>query len=154
MKFADYIYENTQRIQTQRPLNESKLSDLIDDLHPFYAVRLMPKTLKVNKCYLTDEGEDVLKGRADIMDYVDGDTLLVDFIELKSKFITICLYFKEHNGQTDITLKSNIPGVTEQDLENYFNIAKTVAVSYEEGKGSLAQLYNELSYYHELYEIR
>ena len=50
----------------------------------FYAVRLMPKTLKLNKCYLTDEGENVVKGRADIMDYADGDALLIDFAELTS----------------------------------------------------------------------
>ena len=84
IKFTDYIYDSPKK--TQRPLNESKISDLVNETHPFYAVRLMPKkkTLKLNKCYLTDEGEDVVKGRADIMDYADGDTLLIDFAELTS----------------------------------------------------------------------
>ena len=33
----------------------------------------MPKTLKLNECYLTDEDKDVVKGWADIMDYANGD---------------------------------------------------------------------------------
>ena len=152
MKFADYIYDSPKK--TQRPLNESKISDLVNETHPFYAVRLMPKTLKLNKCYLTDEGEDVVDGRADIMDYANSDTLLIDFVELKSKFITICLYFKEHNGQTDITLKSNIPGITEEDLENYYKFAKKFATDNSVGKGPLAQLFDEIKYFHELYEVR
>lgn len=84
MKFTDYIYDSQRK--TQRPLNESKISDLVNETHPFLCSKTnaKKKTLKLNKCYLTDEGEDVVKGRADIMDYADGDTLLIDFAELTS----------------------------------------------------------------------
>lgn len=41
MKFTDYIYDSPKK--TQRPLNESKISDLVNETHPFYTVRLMPK---------------------------------------------------------------------------------------------------------------
>lgn len=151
MKFADYIYGSPKK--TQRLLNESKISDLVNETHPFYAVRLMPKTLKLNKCYLTDEGEDVVDGRADIMDYANGDTLLIDFVELKSKLVTICVYYKEYEP-CDITLKSNIPGVTDEDLENYYKVAKIFATDKGVGKGPLAQLFDEIKYFHELYEVR
>lgn len=113
----------------------------------------MPETLKITRYDLTDEGEDVLAGRANIMDYADGDTLLLDFVELKSNLLTICVYYKE-NEPCDITLKSNIRGVTDKDLENYWKIAKKVAIDKGTGKGSLAQLFEEINYFHELYEVR
>ena len=113
----------------------------------------MPKTLKLVRCDLTDEGEDVVDGRADIMDYANGDTLLIDFVELKSKLVTICVYYKEYEP-CDITLKSNIPGITDEDLENYFKITKKVAIDKGTEKGPLAQLFDEINYFHELYELR
>ena len=151
MKFADYIYSNPKK--TQSPLNESKISDFIQDLYPFYAASKIPNTLKITRYDLTDEGEDVLKGRANIMDYADGDTLLLDFVELKSKLLTICVYYEQYEP-CNITLKSNIPGVTDEDLENYFKITKKVAIDNSVGKGPLAQLFNEIKYFHELYEVR
>ena len=44
MKFANYIYSNPKK--TQRPLNESKISDFIQDLYPFYAASKIPGHLK------------------------------------------------------------------------------------------------------------
>ena len=151
MKFADYIYSNPKK--TQRPLNESKISDFIQDLYPFYAASKIPKTLEITRYDLTDEGEDVVDGRADIMDYANGDTLLIDFVELKSKLVTICVYYKEYEP-CDITFKSNIPGITDEDLENYYKVAKKFATDNSVGKGHLAQLFDEIKYFHELYEVR
>ena len=87
------------------------------------------------------------------MDYADSDTLLLDFVELKSKLLTICVYYKQYEP-CNITLKSNIYGVTDEDLENYFKITKKVAIDKGTGKGTLAQLFDEINYFHELYEIR
>ena len=33
MKFTDYIYDSLKK--TQIPLNESKISDLVNETHPF-----------------------------------------------------------------------------------------------------------------------
>lgn len=151
MKFTNYIYDSPKK--TQRPLNESKISEFIYDYYPFYAAEKMPKTLKITRYALTDEGEDVLAGRADIMDYADDDTLLLDFVELKSNLLTICVYYKK-NGPCGIILKSNIRGVTDEDLENYWKIAKKVAIDKVIGKGTLAQLFTEINYFHELNEVR
>ena len=151
MKFADYIYDSSKKFKDL--LNESKIPEFIYDYYPFYAAEKMPETLKITRYDLTDEGEDVLAGRADIMDYADGDTLLLDFVELKSNLLTIRVYYKE-NEPCDITLKSNIRGVTDEDLENYWKIAKKVAIDKGTGKGTLAQLFTEINYFHGLNEVR
>lgn len=151
MKFADYIYDTPKK--NQRPLNESKIPEFIYDYYPFYAAEKMPETLKITRYDLTDEGEDVLEGRANIMDYAYGDTLLLDFVELKSNLLTICVYYKEYEP-CDITLKSNIRGATNKDLENYWKIAKKVVIDKGTGKGTLDQLFTEINYFHDLNDVR